>query len=188
MPPMLDVLHGVDPTFAEIPNIADPFVTTAYRNRAKYRVDFFTPNRGSAQFQDRPARMKALGGAGAQPLRHLDFLIHQPERSVLLTRGGVPVSIPRAERYAVHKLIVASERKDQIKAAKDILQAATLITALAVRRPIELAETWQVAWNTGPRWKEKLEAGRGRLPETLQRLLADSLKRAAESRKRRRRG
>jgi len=145
MPPVLEVLRGVDPTFAEIPNIADPFVTTAYRNRAKYRVDFLTPNRGSGKFQDRPARMKALGGAGAQPLRHLDFLIHQPERSVLLAKGGVPISIPRAERYAVHKLIVAVERQDQVKAVKDVLQASTLITALAARRPIELAEAWQAA-------------------------------------------
>jgi len=186
MPPMLKVLRTVDPTFAEMPNIADPFVTTAYRNRAKYRVDFLTPNRGSNKLQDRPARMKALGGAGAQPLRHLDFLIHEPERSVLLAKGGVPVSIPRAERYAVHKLIVAAERQDQVKAAKDILQATALIGALAKRRPLELAEAWRDAWGTGPRWKEKLEAGRARLPEAAAGLLAGVLKRAGESRRRRR--
>jgi len=68
------------------------------------------------------------------------------------------------------------------------IQASTLITALAARRPIELAEAWQAAWNTGPRWKEKLDAGRERLPQASQRLLADSLKRAAQSRKRRQRG
>ncbi len=130
--------------------------------------------------------MKALGGAGAQPLRHLDFLIHEPERSVLLSKGGVPVSIPRAERYAVHKLIVAAERQDQVKATKDILQASALIGALATRRPLELAEAWQTAWTTGPRWKEKLEAGRQRLPEAAQSLLAGVLERAAESAKRRR--
>ena len=41
------------------------------------------------------------GVSGAQPLRHLDFLIHDPERSLLLAKGGIPVTIPRAERYAV---------------------------------------------------------------------------------------
>lgn len=177
MPPVLDVLRTVDPTFAELPHIADPFVTTAYRNRAKYRVDLLTPNRGSSKLQERPIKMKALGGAGAQPLRHLDFLIHELERSVLLTKGGVPISIPRAERYAVHKLIVAAERQDQVKAAKDILQAATLIAALAARRPLELAEAWAAAWAIGPRWKQKLEAGRARLPEATQDLLAEVLKR-----------
>jgi hypothetical protein len=119
MPPVLEVLRSVDPSFAEMPNIGDAFVTTAFRNQAKYRVDFLTPNRGASKLQGRPARMKALGGTGAQPLRHLDFLIHEPERSVLLVNGGVPVSVPRAERYAVHKLIVAAERQDQVKAVKD---------------------------------------------------------------------
>jgi hypothetical protein len=185
MPPILEVLRGVDPTFAEIPHIGDPFVTTAYRNRARYRVDFLTPNRGSGRLQDRPVRMKALGGAGAQPLRHLDFLIREPERSVLLTKGGVPVSIPRAERYAVHKLIVAAERQDQVKAAKDILQAAALIGALVKRRPLELAEAWRDAWGTGPRWKEKLQAGRARLPEAAADSLAGVLKRAGLRQRRR---
>jgi hypothetical protein len=177
MRPVLDVLQQVDPTFREIPHRGDPFITTAYRNKAKYRVDFLTPNRGSGKFQDKPVPMKALGGTGAQPLRHLDFLIHDPERSLLLTKGGVPVSIPRAERYAVHKLIVAAERRDQSKSAKDILQAATLIGALAERRPAELREAWRLAWMSGPRWKEKVEAGRERLPEEARSVLDVIIKR-----------
>jgi hypothetical protein len=171
LPPILGVLREVDPTFREIPHMGDPFVTAAYRNKAKYRVDFLTPNRGSGRFQDKPVPMKALGGAGAQPLRHLDFLIRDPERSLLLTRGGVPVSVPRAERYAVHKLIVAAERRDQIKSAKDIMQAGALIGALAERRPAELREAWRIAWQSGPRWKEKLEAGRERLRGEARRAL-----------------
>ena len=131
------VLCGVDQTFKEIPNIDDPFISTQYRNRAGYRVDFLTPNRGADRHQGKPARMKALADSGAEPLRHLDFLIHEPERSVLLFGGGVAVTIPRAERYAVHKLMVAVERRDQAKSAKDLLQAAILIEALAAKRPLE---------------------------------------------------
>jgi len=184
MPPVIEVLRGVDPTFQEVPHLDDPFVSTAYRNRQKYRVDILTPNRGSADHQEKPARMKALGGSGAQPLRHLDYLIHQPERSVLLHGGGIPVTIPRAERYAVHKLIVSAERQDQVKAAKDTAQAATLIAALQTRRPLELANAWQTAWDVGPKWKEKLESGRERLPQAARESLEDVLARAAESRKR----
>jgi hypothetical protein len=132
MPPPLTVLRGVDETFPEIPTIDDPFVSTQYRNKAGYRVDFLTPNRGSDEHQGKAAKMKAPANTGATPLRHLDFLIHEPERSVLLYGGGVPITIPHAERYAVHKLIVAVERRDQVKSAKDILQAQTLIEALAV--------------------------------------------------------
>jgi len=185
MPPVIDVLRSVDESFQEVPHIDDPFVSVAYRNDQRYRVDFLTPNRGADEHQGKPAKMKALGGAGAQSLRHLDFLIHEPERSVLLYKGGIPVTIPRAERYAVHKLIVSAERKDQVKSAKDTLQAATLINALAVRRPFELAQAWQTAWDAGPRWREKLEAGRLRLSADQQDQLDAVLKKARGSRQRR---
>lgn len=186
-PPPLEVLKEVDPTFKEIPNLDDPFVTSRYANRRGYKVEFLTPNRGSDQHQSRPAKMKSLSGTGAQPLRHLDFLIHQPERSVVLFEGGVPVTIPRAERYAVHKLIVAVERQDQVKASKDVMQAAILIEALHQKRPLELAESWEVAWSTGKHWRDKLEKGRERLPSAARDALADVLDRLAKSRARRKR-
>ncbi len=181
----LTVLRTIDPTFKEVPDINDPFVTSRYRTRTGYKVEFLTPNRGSEDHSGRPAKMKALAGAGAQPLRHLEFLIHQPERSVMLFGGGVPVTLPRAERYAVHKIIVAVERKDQIKAQKDITQAGTLITATAKRRPLELGEAWLEAWNVGPRWREKLDAGVQRLSDNerseLKRVIA--LAEGAEARR-----
>ena len=57
--------------------------------------------------------MPALGGASAQPLRHLDFLIRDPVRSVLLHGGGVPVTVPAPERYCVHKILLSTERQAQ---------------------------------------------------------------------------
>jgi hypothetical protein len=186
MAPPLVVLRGVDETFKEVPNTNDPFVSTQYRNRAGYRVDFLTPNRGADRHQGKLARMKALAGSGAEPLRHLVFLTHAPERSVLLFGGGVPVTIPRAERFAVHKLIVAVNRQDQTKSAKDVLQAETLIAALATKRPHELASAWQSAWETGPRWRDKLAAGRERLPAPARNTLIGIIERASAERKSRR--
>ena len=81
IPHPLNILRGLDNTFRLVPNIDDAFVSTRYRNKMDYAVDFLTPNRGSDEYQGKPARMRALAGSGAQPLRHLDFLIHQPERS-----------------------------------------------------------------------------------------------------------
>jgi hypothetical protein len=179
----LNVLRGVDPTFREIPHLADPLVATGYRNAARYRVEFLTPNRGNVKFQRRPARMPALGGAAAQPLRHLDFLVHEPERSVLLYAGGVPVTVPRAERYAVHKLIVAAARENQAKARKDILQAEQLIAILAEQRPLELAEALKTAWSAGPRWRTKLARGRARLGAEGEEALAATLVRASTRRR-----
>lgn len=186
MRPPLTILKEVDPSFHEMPNISDPFVTNRYTNKEGYKVEFRTPNRGSDRHQAKPTRMKALAGSGAQPLRHLDFLIHQPERSVLLHGGGIPVTIPRAEHYAVHKLIVSIERRDQVKSMKDILQASQLIEALHQRRPLELAEAWETAWAEGKRWREKLEKGRARLTPHTQKILAEVLEHHKRSRQRRR--
>lgn len=171
--PPLTILRAVDTTFKQVPHLADPFVSTRYRNDRDYLVDFLTPNRGSDEHQGKPARMRSLAGTGAEPLRHLDFLIHQPERSVLLYAGGVPVTVPRAERFAVHKLIVAVDRVNQAKSVKDIQQAQVLIDALSVRRPAELADSWNTAWAGGKQWRRKLESGKARLAsETLAALTA----------------
>ncbi|WJI64332.1 GSU2403 family nucleotidyltransferase fold protein [Mesorhizobium sp. C416B] len=40
--------------------------------------------------------------------RFLDFLIRDPIRTALLHRSGLPVLVPSPQRYAIHKLIVAS--------------------------------------------------------------------------------
>lgn len=103
MPDMLGVLRKVDPTFQEVGHIGHPTRATKYRNAEKLDVEFLVPNRGSDDHQGKPARMPALGGAGAEPMRFLDYLIHQPVRSVLLHKAGVALSVPAPDRYAVHK-------------------------------------------------------------------------------------
>ena len=128
-----------------------------------------------SDFRQRQEMVRALSAAGL------------PGPDSISGEGGVPVTVPRAERYAVHKLIVAVERREQAKAGKDIMQAGTLIAALAKKRPIELAEAWQTAWKAGPRWKEKLESGRARLSDAARAALDGAAEKAAESRKRRRR-
>jgi hypothetical protein len=173
----LDVLRRLDPSFKAVPHLTDPFVSVRYRNKLDYAVDILTPNRGSDDHMGKPVRMKALANTDAEPLRHLDFLIHEPEQSLLLYKSGVPVTIPRAERFAVHKLIVAVERREQAKSGKDIDQAATLILSLARQRPRELASAWRKAWATGERWKEKLASGRARLPEPAREALTACLRR-----------
>jgi hypothetical protein len=170
--PPLKVLRAVDETFREVPHVGDPFISTRYRNGRDYLVDCLTPNRGSDYHLGKPTRMRALAGTGAEPLRHLDFLIHTTERSVLLHGGGIPVTVPRAEAFPVHKLLVAVERVNQAKSVKDIERAGLLIDALAVRRPKELAAAWQKAWDAGRNWRKKLDAGRARLTSEQQATLA----------------
>ncbi len=107
LPPILDLLRSIDRTFRAVPHQVDNAKVVAFSNSVNYRVEFLTTNRGSDDYTGKPSQMPALGGASAENLRFLDFLIYEPVRSVLLHREGASVNIPAPERYAVHKLIVA---------------------------------------------------------------------------------
>lgn len=164
LPPVLNLLHEVDPSFHDVPHIADGRASTQFASDTGYKVEFLRPNYGKDEYGDTPARMPALGGAAAQPLRFLDFLIHEPVRSVLLHKSGIPVTVPAPERFAVHKIIVAARRnRDAIgyaRSSKDLHQAAALASALGtVRRHGDLAMAWSEAWERGPAWREALETG-----------------------------
>lgn len=98
-----------------------------------YKAEFLTPNTGSDFNQGTPVDMPALGGASAEPLRFLDYLIYEPVRTVMLWKSGISVNVPAPERYAVHKLIVASRRQNNdngiLKRDKDVRQASLLFEA-----------------------------------------------------------
>ena len=123
-----------------------------------------------------PLAMPALGGAAAQPLRFLDYLIHRPVRSVVLYGPGVPVQIPAPERFAVHKLIISNRRPDdpigQAKARKDVLQAGELIESLfMVGRDHVVAPAFEEAWGRGPEWRRLIERGVAKLPASTKRVM-----------------
>jgi hypothetical protein len=165
MPPVLALLQTIDATFRAVPHQADRARVTAFANASGYRVEFLTGNRGSDDFTGKPSPMPALGGALAENLRFLDFLIRDPIRTVLLHRSGVSVLVPSPERYAVHKLIVASRRRinditGRGKQDKDLQQASLLCEALRqTRRSNDLADAYTEAWERGPAWQEAITAG-----------------------------
>lgn len=164
MPPILDLLRSVDATFREIPHQTDSRFTTKYSSRSGYKVEFLTPNTSSDDYANRPTIMPALGGTAAQPLRFLDFLIHQPVRAILLHGAGVPVLVPAPARFAVHKLIVASRRSTHddgvAKSRKDLAQARKLIAVMfAQGGRADLADAYMEAWDRGPHWRDALRTG-----------------------------
>lgn len=184
LPPVLDTLRSVESSFQEVPHQMDSRFTTRYRARG-VEVEFLTPNRSGDELQGKPASMPALGGAAAEPLRFLDYLIHNPVRSVLLHKAGVPVRVPAPERYAVHKLIVATRRRSdhsgQIKRDKDIHQAGVLIGALTERRRHhDLSDAWREAWERGPKWQAALIRGRSMLPPESRTGLRAAMEKAAQ--------
>jgi hypothetical protein len=155
--PVLDILKEVDKSFRPVPHIIDGRRVTSYVAKGGLRVDFLTPNEGRET--GKPQALPALQ-TDAQPLRFLDFLIHDPEPAVILHGAGIPVHVPAPARYAVHKLIVSQRRPEGLaKRDKDLQQACALLEVLGQKRPSELKFAWQEAQERGPSWRGLLNQG-----------------------------
>jgi hypothetical protein len=130
--------------FDPVPGLDDRQVWRWRQNRGVAMVEFLTPAFGEEQIKPLPAL-----GVHAQGLNYLNYLIAEPIHAIALYRSGVCVQIPRPERFAVHKLIVADRRQggpDQAKARKDRGQAAFLIGILAEDRPDDIREAYEDAF------------------------------------------
>ena len=154
--PVIDTLKEADGTFRPVPTIHGDRVTS-YVAKDGLRVEFLTPNSGPDT--DSPKSLPALQ-TDAQPLRFLDFLIHEPEQAVILHGSGILVWVPSPQRYAVHKLIISRRRRaGNIKRDKDVQQAEALLQILCQKRPFELNEAWNEAHDRGPSWRQSLTEG-----------------------------
>jgi hypothetical protein len=150
--------------FDPVPGLDNQQVWKWRQNRGLAMVEFLTPAFGDERIKPLPAL-----GVHAQGLNYLNYLIAEPIHAIALYRAGVLVQIPRPERFAIHKLIVADRRKggpDQAKARKDRGQAAFLIEVLAEDRPDDIREAYKDALSRGPRWRERIEASLVRMPRT----------------------
>ena len=85
-------------------------LSSALRNARGYRVELLTPHQGADERGDDLVPLPSLPGLGAQPLRFLDYLLYGEVPTVVLHGPGIAVNVPAPERYAVHKLIVATRR------------------------------------------------------------------------------
>ena len=141
------------------------------QSRSNIQIEFLTPSfRPEEDIRDLPAL-----GVSAQSLHYLNYLIAEPIKAAALYRAGLLIQIPRPERFAIHKLIVADRRRggpDQIKSRKDRAQAALLIRTLAEDRPDDLREAYEDARSRGPRWEARIDASLKRLPESAALLAA----------------
>ena len=160
--------------FDPVPGVEGRQVWKWRQNRGTAMVEFLTPAFGDETVKPLPAL-----GVSAQALNYLNFLIAEPIPALAVYRSGVLVQIPRPERFAVHKLIVADRRKagpDHAKSRKDRGQAAFLIRVLAEDRPDDLRQAYQDALSQGPRWRDRIAASLHLLPGTkdiLQQLAAE---------------
>lgn len=157
-----DILHELK--FAPMSGIFDRQVWRWRQSSGEAMVEFLAPSFGAEQVVPLPSL-----NVSAQSLHYLNFLIAEPIHAVALYRSGVLVQIPRPERYAIHKLIIADRRlggPDQAKARKDRAQAEYLVAVLSQDRPGDLAAAYEDALSRGPKWRERLARSLALLPDT----------------------
>ncbi len=87
-------------------------------------LEFLAPARGRET--GKPVPVPRLG-INAQALRFMDALARNPIR---LKFRGVTVRVPHPADFALHKLLIASRRKERAKAEKDRNQAVSLLRTL----------------------------------------------------------
>jgi hypothetical protein len=105
-----------------------------------------------------------------QPLRFMELSLEDPLRATLLARNGpIVVNLPRPERYALHKMMVSSERPQtqRVKAKKDMLQAAALLAYLLENDLQALRQQWANIHTRGAAWRKSLMAGAVALEKTF---------------------
>lgn len=123
-----------------------------------FRLDFLTTcGRDQAELVHFPNLNVAM-----VPLKFMEFSLQDIQQTaVLSSEGAVLVNIPNPARYALHKLIVAGERRGTFatKAPKDLWQAGALLTYLVDRQSHMLGEAWVDLTRRGKGWRTRFEAG-----------------------------
>ena len=165
--PVENVLAGFK--FAPVPSLERHQTWRWRQTRDETFVEFLTPS------FDETEGLKPLAALGvhAQSLHFLNYILAEPIHVAVPYRNGVLVQLPRPERFAIHKLIIADRRQegpDSLKAEKDRRQAKFLIDALAIDRPDDLREAAEDAYGRGPAWRQRLDATLKRMPDVRARL------------------
>lgn len=121
------------------------------------RIDLLTSPAGPDR--EAPVLIPRLG-VHAQPLEFMDYLLQETTDAACVGNKAVLVKVPDPARFAVHKLLVASNRdlRHAAKAEKDRIQAAYLMNHLEQERPGDLAMAVEAAMERGPSWRRRIQA------------------------------
>jgi hypothetical protein len=163
--PWLETVQATRLPFTAVPGLPSSAPSTSLKlpGRDGLRVDLLAPGRSLGATVAVPEL-----GWHAQGVPHYDWLLEEPASAAVLAGGHcVPVRLPRVERLVWHKLYASANRPaDDAKAAKDLLQAATLAAIEIEQHDLALEPSWRSV-PTALR-----SAARKRLP-ALRRVLAE---------------
>ena len=142
--PWLETVRATRLPFTAVPGLPSSAPSTSLKlpGRDGLRVDLLAPGRSLGATVAVPEL-----GWHAQAVPHYDWLLEEPASAVVLAGGHcVPVRLPRVERLVWHKLYASANRPaDDAKAAKDLLQAATLAAIEIEQHDLALEPSWRSA-------------------------------------------
>lgn len=137
---LLALLKQTGLPFHEVPGLKRGEPSTSFKVRGrKLKVDLLVPTTGVPY---KAIRIPELG-AYATGLPFLTYLLDDPINSIMIGRDKlVPIAVPHAGRFLIHKLAVSMLRasSDSAKREKDIAQAAILAAVLAQEQDFVLQE------------------------------------------------
>lgn len=137
---LLKLLKQTGLPFHEVPRLKRGKPSTSFKVRGRaLKVDLLIPSK-RAPYRSIPVPEL---GAHATGLPYLDYLVEDSVISILIGRDRiVPVTVPHAGRFCIHKLVVQTLRgaADNPKREKDAFQAVLLATVLAEEQDFLLRE------------------------------------------------
>lgn len=148
------ILKRADPTFKAVMSNDDK-LPKVFRAANNFQVDILTKfgrNRKS------PVLFDDLQ-CSAEAMKFMEYLADESVDAVALYGTGVLVKVPPPMRYAIHKLLIAQERKAKApKRNKDLKQAKDLIDVFLETDSDGFEDELARARKRGPAWKKNIDA------------------------------
>jgi hypothetical protein len=165
-----EILQRADPSFKAQMSVNDK-LPKVFRSNANFSVDILTSYRRG---RISPVLIEELG-CSAEALTFMEYLAEESMEAVALYGAGVLVRVPPPVRYAIHKLLIAQERRGKFaaKKKKDLEQARDLLDILLETDEHSLQSELDDARRRGKTWKSAINASlteigrdtrQGRLP------------------------
>lgn len=137
---LLAILKETGIDFVEVPPMRRGAPSTSFKQAGatRFHVDLLVPSSDD----NFPVVPVPELNAHATGLPYLAYLLGESQMATLISRhGAVPVRVPGAARFAIHKLLVSRLRTNMlVKSQKDVEQACVLLAALGELRSGEIEE------------------------------------------------
>ena len=149
-----EILRRADPTFKAHMSSNDK-LPKVFKSANSFQVDILTK---FGRRRKSPVVIDQLK-CSAEALAFMDYLSEESIDAAALYGTGILIRVPPPLRYAIHKLLIAQERRrSPAKRAKDLKQAGDLMDVFLKSDRQYFNESLEEACNRGPKWRKNILA------------------------------